>query len=141
MRLLLNIPLARIQRKLSNLKAASDNDNANWQRLALLAGWDKWGLGIERPEEIEEARQEVKEEKREQKKQDRKAKEVEAKKEKEEKYLEDQKKEKEEDKKPRCAAATKNGGRCKGEPVDGTYCTIHTKVEKDLTVRKHSAKR
>jgi hypothetical protein len=136
-----NIPLARIQRKLSNLKAASDNDNANWQRLALLAGWDKWGLGIERPEEVEEARQEVKEEKREQKKQDRKTKEVEAKKEKEEKYLEDQKKEKEENKKPRCAAATKDGSRCKGEPVDGTYCTIHAKVEKRSDGKKTQCKK
>lgn len=125
-----NVPLARIQRKLSNLKAAMDNDNANWQRVALFAGWDKWSLGIERPEEIEEARQEVKEEKREQKKQERKEKEAEIKKEKEKKYLEDQQKEKEEDKKPRCAAATRSGSRCKGTPVDGTYCTIHTKVEK-----------
>ncbi len=124
-----NIPLARIQRKLSNLKAASDNDNANWQRLALVAGWDKWSLGVERPEEIDEARQEVKEEKRAVKKQERKVKEAEVKEEKEKKYLEDQKKEKEENKKPRCAAATKNGSRCKGEPVDGTYCTIHAKVD------------
>ena len=66
-----NIPLARIQRKLSNLKAASDSDNANWQRVALVAGWDKWGLGIDRPEEIEEAKEEVKQEKKEQKKQER----------------------------------------------------------------------
>jgi len=125
-----NVPLARIQRKLSNLKAAMDNDNANWQRLALFAGWDKWGLGIDRPEEIEEARQEVKQESRDQKKKERKAREAEVKQEQEEKYLEDQKNEKEEDKKPRCAAATKSGSRCKGTPVDGTYCTIHTKVEK-----------
>ena len=50
--------------------------------------------------------------------------------EKEKEYLKDQKKEKEEGKKPRCAAATRSGSRCKGTPVDGTYCTIHTKVEK-----------
>ena len=136
-----NVPLARIQRKLSNLKAAMDNDNANWQRLALFAGWDKWGLGIDRPEEIEEARQEVKEENRQAKNQERKAREAEVKQEQEEKYLEDQKEEKEEDKKPRCAAATKSGGRCKGTPVDGTHCTIHTRVEqrtdgKDVQCKK-----
>ena len=125
-----NVPLARIQRKLSNLKAASDSDNANWQRLALFAGWDKWSLGIDRPEEIEQAKQEVKEERREQKKQDKKKKESEVKQEKEKEYLQDQKKEKEEGEKPRCAAVTKGGSRCKGTPVDGTYCTIHTKTEK-----------
>jgi len=125
-----NVPLARIQRKLSNLKAAFDNDNANWQRLALFAGWDKWSLGIDRPKEVEEAKEEVKEEKKEQKKQERKVKEAEIKQEKEKEYLKDQQKEKEENKKPRCAAATRSGSRCKGTPVDGTYCTIHTKVEK-----------
>ena len=39
-------------------------------------------------------------------------------------------KEKEEGEEPRCAAVTRNGTRCKGTPVDGTYCTIHTKTEK-----------
>ena len=125
-----NVPAGRIQRKISNLKAASDNENATWQRLALFLGWDKWGLGIERPEEIEEAKEEVKEEKKEQKKKERKEKEAEVKEEKEKDYLKDQQKEKEENKKPRCAAATRSGSRCKGTPVDGTYCTIHTKVEK-----------
>ena len=125
-----NVPLARIQRKVSNLKAAFDNDNANWQRVALFAGWDKWSLGIERPEEIEEARQEVKEEKKEERKQERKAREAEVKEEKEKQYLEDQKKEKEEGKKIRCAAATRGGGRCKNEALPGQkYCTIHAKVE------------
>jgi hypothetical protein len=125
-----NFPSGRIQRKISNLKAASDNENATWQRLALFLGWDKWGLGVDEPDEIKEAEQEVKEEKKEQKKQDRKVKEAEVKEEKEKEYLKDQKKEKEEGKKPRCAAATKSGSRCKGEPVDGTYCTIHVKVDK-----------
>ena len=125
-----NVPAGRIQRKISNLKAASDNENATWQRLALFLGWDKWSLGIERPEEVEEAKKEAKEEKKEEKKQERKVREAEIKEEKEKEYLEDQQKEKEENKKPRCAAATRSGSRCKGTPVDGTYCTIHTKVEK-----------
>jgi hypothetical protein len=136
-----NIPLGRIQKKISNLKAASDDSNATWQRAALVLGWDKWGLGIDRPQEVEEAKQEAKEEDREVKKQERKAREAEVKQEQEEKYLEDQKEEKKEDKKPRCAAATKNGGRCKGTPVDGTYCTIHARVEqrtdgKDVQCKK-----
>ena len=136
-----NIPLGRIQKKISNLKAASDDSNATWQRAALVLGWDKWGLGIDRPQEVEEAKQEAKEEGREVKKQERKAREAEVKQEQEEKYLEEQKEEKKEDKKPRCAAATKNGGRCKGTPVDGTYCTIHARVEqrtdgKDVQCKK-----
>ena len=125
-----NIPLGRIQQKISNLKAASDDQNATWQRAALVLGWDKWSLGVERPEEVEEAKQEVKEESKEQKKIDRKQKEAEIKKQQEKIYLEKQKQEKKENKEPRCAAATNDGGRCKGTPVDGTYCTIHTKVEK-----------
>ena len=92
-------------------------------------------------DEPEEAKQEAKEEGREVKKQERKAREAEVKQEQEEKYLEEQKEEKKEDKKPRCAAATKNGGRCKGTPVDGTYCTIHARVEqrtdgKDVQCKK-----
>ena len=125
-----NIPLGRIQQKISNLKAASDDQNATWQRAALVLGWDKWSLGVERPEEVEEAKQEVKEESKEQKKIDRKQKEAEIKKQQEKIYLEKQKQEKKENKEPRCAAATNDGGRCKGTPVDGTYCTIHAKVEK-----------
>ena len=136
-----NIPLGRIQKKISNLKAASDNSNATWQRTALVLGWDKWGLGVDRPQEVEDAKQEAKEENRESKKEERKAREAEVNQEQEEKYLEDQKEEKKEDKKPRCAAATKSGGRCKGTPVDGTYCTIHARVEqradgKDVQCKK-----
>ena len=138
---LTNVPLGRIQIKISNLKAASDDSNATWQRTALVLGWDKWGLGIDRPQEVEEAKQEAKEENRESKKQERKAREAEVKQEQEEKYLEKQKEEKKEDKKPRCAAATKSGDRCKGTPVDGTYCTIHARVEqradgKDVQCKK-----
>jgi hypothetical protein len=127
-----NAPLGRVQRKLSNLKAASDSQNAAWQRAALLLGWDKWGLGVDRPEEIEQAKEIVKEEKKEQKKQERKIKEAEIREEKEKEYLKDQQKEKEEGKKKiRCAAATRGGGRCKNEALPGQkYCTIHAKVEK-----------
>jgi len=123
---LTNIPAGRIQRKISNLKAAFDNETATWQRLALFLGWDKWGLGLEEAEEIKQAEEEVKEEKKKKKKEDKKTDD----KEKEQEFLQDQKKEKEEGKEPRCAAVTRNGTRCKGTPVDGTYCTIHTKTEK-----------
>ena len=36
-----------------------DNDNANWQRLALFAGWDKWSLGVE-DYEIEAIKEHIK---------------------------------------------------------------------------------
>jgi hypothetical protein len=118
-----NAPLGRVQRKLSNLKAASDSQNAAWQRLALVLGWDKWSLGVDRPEEVEQAKKSVKEQKRFYKK-------SEIKKEKEEQYLKDQKKEIKEGKEVRCAAVTADGSRCKNEALPGqNYCTIHAKVE------------
>ncbi len=32
----------------NNLKASADSDNASWQRIALLLGWNTWDLGVER---------------------------------------------------------------------------------------------
>ena len=47
------------------------------------------------------------------------------------KFIDEQNKEKEEGKENiTCAAANKNGKRCGLPTVDGTYCTIHAKVEK-----------
>ena len=41
-----NIPLDRVVKKADNLKAAMDEQNAEWQRIALIMGWGKWELGI-----------------------------------------------------------------------------------------------
>lgn len=122
-----NAPLGRVQRKLSNLKAASDSQNAAWQRLALALGWDKWSLGVDRPEEIEEAKKSVKEKKKEETLTT---------------FIDEQNKEKQEGKKDiTCAAANKNGERCGLPTVDGTYCTIHARVEKREDNKKVQCKK
>ena len=43
---LTNIPVARLNRKVENVRSAIDSENAWWQRLALALGWSKWDVGI-----------------------------------------------------------------------------------------------
>ena len=45
---LFNLPVARAYNKIRNIRAALDKDNAIWQRIALVLGWNTWDLGIER---------------------------------------------------------------------------------------------
>tara|TARA_R110002167_G_scaffold5418_1_gene25329 strand:- start:1622 stop:9025 length:7404 start_codon:yes stop_codon:yes gene_type:complete len=42
-----NVPLDRLVKKLDNLKAASDSEVEAYKRIALLAGWSSWQLGID----------------------------------------------------------------------------------------------
>ena len=42
-----NIPLDRLIKKTQNVKGALDSELKTWQRIALIAGWQKWQLGIE----------------------------------------------------------------------------------------------
>ena len=44
-----NIPLDRAIMIVNNLRASSDSNNATWQRIATLLGWNTWDVGIERP--------------------------------------------------------------------------------------------
>ena len=53
-----NIPLARLITKAMNVKEALDSDNATWQRLFLLMGWNTWDLGVKN-EDLQIAREEV----------------------------------------------------------------------------------
>ena len=79
-----NLPLDRVVNKLINIKEAMDSDNAAWQRIALLNGWNTWDLGVT-PEDLEKAREEVeviKEAKKEAKKEATKIRKEEAEKEK-----------------------------------------------------------
>ena len=43
-----NVPLDRGIRKLQNLKEASNQENEEWQRVALALGWSKWELDWEK---------------------------------------------------------------------------------------------
>ena len=42
-----NVPIDRVIKKIDNLKGAMDEQNADWQRVALLMGWSEWELGID----------------------------------------------------------------------------------------------
>ena len=55
---LTNVPVARLLRKVENVKTALDSENAWWQRLALALGWSKWELGIE-DKEINEVKKQI----------------------------------------------------------------------------------
>ena len=41
-----NIPIDRVLRKSMNLRAAMDEETRNWQRVALVLGWDTWSVGL-----------------------------------------------------------------------------------------------
>jgi len=56
---LTNVPVARLLRKVENVRSALDSENAWWQRVALGLGWSKWELGIE-DKEIEEVKEQIK---------------------------------------------------------------------------------
>ena len=45
-----NVPVARLHRKIQNVRAALDSENQWWQRLAVGLGWSKWDVGIENKE-------------------------------------------------------------------------------------------
>jgi hypothetical protein len=47
-----NIPLDRAIMKLNNLKAASDSQVETYKRIALLAGWSEWELGMKKKKEV-----------------------------------------------------------------------------------------
>ena len=56
---LTNVPVARLLRKVENVRSALDSENAWWQRVALGLGWSKWELGIE-DAEVQEVKNRIK---------------------------------------------------------------------------------
>ena len=54
-----NVPLARLYRKVDNLRAAVDTENAWWQRLATGLGWSRWDVGV-KDKEVEEVKERIK---------------------------------------------------------------------------------
>ena len=49
-----NLPVGRVFKKTSNIQAALDDQNADWQRLMLIMGWSKYDVGIKRPKKKKE---------------------------------------------------------------------------------------
>ena len=43
-----NLPLNRLTNKISNLQQSLNSDNAVWQRLAMVLGWNRWDVGLNR---------------------------------------------------------------------------------------------
>ena len=129
-----NIPLNRLHRKIQNLRAAQDSENAWWQRVAVALGWSKWDVGIEN-KEVEEVRKKIKKDKSKKKK--TKEEQIQ-----EKENEQKQKKERKEGKETTCIAVTSKGSRCSNEPDGkGKYCTIHAKVEQNESGEKKQCKK
>jgi uncharacterized protein (DUF2461 family) len=58
-----NIPVARLHRKVENVRAALNSENEWWQRLAVGLGWSKWDVGIEN-KEVEAVKEKIKKQKK-----------------------------------------------------------------------------
>jgi hypothetical protein len=52
-----NVPLDRVVRKASNIRAAMDNDTKYWQKLALLLGYSEWEVGLVEPSKSKSKKQ------------------------------------------------------------------------------------
>ena len=61
-----NVPLARLNNKVTNIREALNAEHKAWQRVSLSLGWSTWNLGIEGASEakIEEAEKRIKERKK-----------------------------------------------------------------------------
>jgi hypothetical protein len=104
---LTNVPLDRAVNKVNNIKEALDSRNEGWQRIALLAGWNSWDLGVEK-EEVDAAKKAIK---------DRKKAEKEAKK---------KAKQKDKPKSKQCTASTSDDKRCKIKTTNASgKCYYH----------------
>ena len=74
---LTNIPTDRLYKKIMNLREVGNSNNDNWQRIALLLGWNTWDVGVRNQEvinargEIEELRQKEKEKEKEEKRKEK----------------------------------------------------------------------
>jgi predicted kinase len=119
----LNIPLARLLNKSTNLEEAITGNHEWWQRVAMAAGWSRWNVGV-KDEEVEAAKKAIEERKKEEKKEEkRKEKE-------EEKIKEEEEKKKKGIKTVQCSGIRSNGSRCGNttETADKTWkCYHHAK--------------
>jgi vacuolar-type H+-ATPase subunit I/STV1 len=115
----------------------------------MFMGYNRWDLGMDKPEAVEKVKEEIKEEKKIIKKEKTKIKKTEREKEKEKENLvkeEENKKLQKEEKaagrEVKCAAISKGGNRCRTKIVPGkSYCTIHEKVEQNIMGGKSQCKK
>jgi len=146
-----NAPMDRLVNKTKNIREALNEDNATWQRIALMLGWNRWDLNI-KSDKIELVKTIVKEEKKQKAKEKREAKkkEEEAVKQLEidntiKKEIEEEKeaeKKGEKKKEYTCVNVNSKGKRCNiVVPKAGMRCTIHEKVEQRTDGKKSQCKK
>ena len=101
---LTNIPTDRLYKKIMNLREVGNSNNDNWQRIALLLGWNTWDVGV-RNQEVINARGEIEEIRQQKKAEEKKQKEEQKRKEREERRKRE----------VQCSAKTRKGKgpRCK----------------------------
>jgi vacuolar-type H+-ATPase subunit I/STV1 len=116
----------------------------------MFGGFNRWSLGMDKPEAVEKVKEEIKEEKKVITKEKQKVKKEEKKIEKEKENLvkeEENKKLQEKEKATglmeiKCAAISKGGDRCRKKIVPGkSYCTVHEKVKQNITGKKSRCKK
>jgi len=135
---LTNAPTHRLYNKYMNIRAAMDNDNETWQRVAIGLGWSRWSFGIQNQDvidaknEVSEIKAEEAEERREQKKIEKEAERQAAAAEVIEEHKVDQQEKRDQgvdEKDITCAAVNKSGKRCGKKVLPGqSFCTIHEEV-------------
>ena len=54
-----NVPLDRLVTKINNIKGAMDVENEAWQRIAMMMGYNRWDLGMDKPVAIQEIKKEI----------------------------------------------------------------------------------
>tara|TARA_X000001388_G_C2213589_1_gene116179 strand:+ start:96 stop:1250 length:1155 start_codon:yes stop_codon:yes gene_type:complete len=62
-----NVPLDRVISNINNIRGAMDKNNAAWQRVSTLLGWNRWDVGIPN-RELERVKAEIKKKKAEERK-------------------------------------------------------------------------
>ncbi len=113
-----NVPMDRLVNKTNNVREAFNNQNETWQRIALMMGWNRWDIGVEKTK-VKEVKAEIKELKEIKKKEKDKKKKEEKKKQKEKERKEKEAREVQcsakirKGKGPRCKNRTENkNGKC-----------------------------
>ena len=125
-----NVPVNRLYKKIQNIRAGLDSENAYWQRIAVTLGWSKWDVGIEESSKIGEAK--VIGKKNRKKNKDRSG---------EEANKKSQERERKSGETVLCAAISRKGDRCKNKVLKGkSYCTIHVNVEQNKTGEERQCK-
>ena len=123
---LTNAPIARLINKANNIEEALTGNHELWQRIALIAGWSKWSVGVE-DEELQKAKAKVKIDKEEARKKEREDKK------KEKEKQEEAEKKKKGIKTVRCSGIKSNGKRCSltTETSAKTWKCMHHMAFKD----------